>query len=193
MTERFGFRVLPLLVISDYGVHEVNVTVSRVHHVLCVRVRPGNLIVPSFSFQWKSDESTKHYLTQILLAINWRYWQAGKKFTHAYQGSKVASCKRASLKSTRFSQKKMYTFLTDFVWSTWKNLLPQHQLRHYDTIAICCWSNIFLCCKRQLYRSHFTPVHWHQKYSQLTNDEKNNEKYSNLKQSQNVGQLMWNW
>ena len=33
---------------------------------------------PSFPLQWKSDESTKHYLTQMLLNINWRYWQAGK-------------------------------------------------------------------------------------------------------------------
>ena len=39
----------------------------------------GNQIVPSFSLQWKSDESTKHYLTQMLLTINWHYWQAGKK------------------------------------------------------------------------------------------------------------------
>ena len=30
------------------------------------------------SLQWKSDESTKHYLAQMLLAVNWRYWQAGK-------------------------------------------------------------------------------------------------------------------
>ena len=35
-------------------------------------------VVPLFSLQWKSDESTKHYFTQILLAINWRYWQSGK-------------------------------------------------------------------------------------------------------------------
>ena len=32
----------------------------------------------SFSWQWKSGESTKHYLTQMLLAINWRYWQVRK-------------------------------------------------------------------------------------------------------------------
>ena len=31
-----------------------------------------------FSLQWKSDENTKHYLTQMLVAINWRYWQAEK-------------------------------------------------------------------------------------------------------------------
>ena len=73
MTERFGFRVEPVdprLVTSDYDVHEVGVTVCGVQHVLSVRVRPGNQIVPSFSLQWKSDESIKHYLTQMVLAIN---------------------------------------------------------------------------------------------------------------------------
>ena len=35
-------------------------------------------VVLSFSLQWKSDKSTKHYLTQMLLAINWCYWQMGK-------------------------------------------------------------------------------------------------------------------
>ena len=38
--------------------------------------------------QWKADENTKHHVIQMLLAINWRYWQAGKKFTHAYKGSR---------------------------------------------------------------------------------------------------------
>ena len=36
-------------------------------------------VVPSFSSLWKSDGSSKLYLTQMLFAINWRYWQAGKK------------------------------------------------------------------------------------------------------------------
>ena len=63
---------------SDYCVHEVGVTVYGVQHVPHVQVWPENQIVPSFSLQWKSDESTKHYLTQMLLAINWRYLQAGK-------------------------------------------------------------------------------------------------------------------
>ena len=39
--------------------------------------------------QWKSDKNIKHYLIQILLAINWRYWQVGKKFKHAYEGSRL--------------------------------------------------------------------------------------------------------
>ena len=34
-------------------------------------------VVPLFFLQWKSDERTKHYLTLMLLAINWRYWQEG--------------------------------------------------------------------------------------------------------------------
>ena len=42
------------------------------------RIKCAAPVVPSFSLQWKSDESTEHYLTQMLLAINWRYWQAGK-------------------------------------------------------------------------------------------------------------------
>ena len=53
----------------------------------------------------KSDESTKHYHTQILLAINRRYWLAGKNHTYVWR-FEVALCKRASLKSIRFSQKK---------------------------------------------------------------------------------------
>ena len=31
-----------------------------------------------FSLQWKSGKSTKHNLIQMLLAINWCYWQMGK-------------------------------------------------------------------------------------------------------------------
>ena len=61
---RFG------LVTSDYGVHEVGVTVCGVQNVLGVRVRPGNQIVPSFSLKRMADESTKDYLTQMLLVIN---------------------------------------------------------------------------------------------------------------------------
>ena len=29
----------------------------------------------NFLLQWKSDKSTKHYFTLMLLPINWRYWQ----------------------------------------------------------------------------------------------------------------------
>ena len=49
----------------------------------------------SCSLQWKSDKSTKHYLTQMLLAFNWRYWQAGKKNSHMcmmVQGRLMQAC-----------------------------------------------------------------------------------------------------
>ena len=73
-----------ILIPSDYGVHEVGVTVCEVQHVLGVWIKLRNKIVPSFSLQWKSDESTKHYLTQMLLAINWRYSQAGKNHARVW-------------------------------------------------------------------------------------------------------------
>ena len=65
--------------------------------------------------KWKSDESTKHYLTQMLLAINWRYWQA-EKIDECVQRFKVASGKRAALEFTRFSRNKIKsdTFLTEY-------------------------------------------------------------------------------
>ena len=31
-----------------------------------------------YNLQWKSDKNTKHSFTQMVLAINWRYWQAGE-------------------------------------------------------------------------------------------------------------------
>ena len=60
-------------------------------------------------------DSNKHYLTQMLLAINWRYWQA-KKIHAGVWRLKVASCKSASLKSAKFSQEKRSdTFITNLV------------------------------------------------------------------------------
>ena len=78
-------------------------------HVLNVRVQPRNQIIQSFSLQWKSDETTRHYLTQMLLAINWGYWEAGKIYAYVWRFN-VASCWRASLKSTRFSKKQVWYF-----------------------------------------------------------------------------------
>ena len=68
---------------------------SRIHRTCCTPqtvtptsrtpyslvMSPGCTVTtrnPSFSLQWKSNESTKHYLSQVLLVINWRYWQEGK-------------------------------------------------------------------------------------------------------------------
>ena len=47
--ENDGLRDVPVhpgLVTSDYGVHEVGVTVSGVQHVMGVRVRPGTRNFP---------------------------------------------------------------------------------------------------------------------------------------------------
>ena len=79
-----------------------------------VWIKCWSIVVPSFSLQLKSDESIKHYLTQMLLAINWRYWQAAKIHVCVWM-FKVVSCKRASLKSTRFPQRiRSDTFLTEW-------------------------------------------------------------------------------
>ena len=76
--------------------------------VLDVQVWPRT---GDFSLPWKPDESTKPYLTQILLAINWHYWQMGEKFTHCVRRFKFASWNCASW---RFSQKeKSDSFLTE--------------------------------------------------------------------------------
>ena len=67
-----------------------------------------------FSNRWKSKNSNKHHLAQIPLAINWRYWQTAKIYACVWR-IKVASCKRASLNFTSFSQKMSDTFLIDLV------------------------------------------------------------------------------
>ena len=81
MTEWFGFQVLPVRP-GHGGLHKQWPRFHEHHNhwwqVLCVRVRFRNQIVPSFSWQWKSNKSLKHYLTQMLLAINWHYSQVGK-------------------------------------------------------------------------------------------------------------------
>ena len=59
--------VMSGIVTSDCGAYEIGVIVCG---VLDLRVRPGNQIVQSFPLKSKSEESTKHYLTQMLLAIN---------------------------------------------------------------------------------------------------------------------------
>ena len=64
-------------------------------------------VVPSFSLQWKSVESTKHHLTQMLLSINWRYWQA-ENHVFVWRWN-VASSKSTSLS---FSKRSSDTFLT---------------------------------------------------------------------------------
>ena len=66
-------------------------------------------VVRTRGTQWKSDNSTKHYLTQNLLSIYWYYWEVEKNYA-CVSSFKVTSCKRASLRSTRLSQKKVGYF-----------------------------------------------------------------------------------
>ena len=102
--ERFGFCVVPFhpgLVTSDYGVHEIGVTVFGVQHVLDMTRIPNQSII---FLQWKSDKSTKHYLTQMLLFINWSYWQVGKN-SQVHMKVQGRLMQDYSLKSTRFLQK----------------------------------------------------------------------------------------
>jgi hypothetical protein len=82
---------------------------TRLHTLLIpwflgVPARKANNFLTDLT-QWKSNESTKRYLTQMLLSINWHYWQMGKNSRICM---KVQGClmQRASLKSTRFLQKK---------------------------------------------------------------------------------------
>ena len=43
-----------------------------------ILIKCSTPVIVSFSLQCKFDDSTKHYNTQMLLAMNWRYWQAEK-------------------------------------------------------------------------------------------------------------------
>ena len=51
--------------------------ISLVFRKKKVWIKYAATVAPSFSLQWKSNESTKHYRNQMLLAINLRYWQEG--------------------------------------------------------------------------------------------------------------------
>jgi hypothetical protein len=64
-------------------------------------------VVPSFSLQWKYDESTKHYITQMLLAINWYYWHTGENFHACVWRFKVSSYEHLN-EITGFCKKKIY-------------------------------------------------------------------------------------
>ena len=60
--------------------------------------------------QCKCDENTKHYLTQMLIAINWRYWEAGKQ---ACEGSKSTRASTLHWHSPGFRIKRSGTFLAE--------------------------------------------------------------------------------
>ena len=69
--ENNGFRVVPVhpgLVTSIFGVHEVGVTVES--SMSCESWVYGYDTEPVMFLTLKIHESTKHYLTQMLLATN---------------------------------------------------------------------------------------------------------------------------
>ena len=73
-----------------------------------------SIVVLSSSLEWKSDKSTKHYINQMLLAINWHYWQAGKD-SHMHmevQGCLMQAC-FIEIQHV-FEKKKLDTFLTEW-------------------------------------------------------------------------------
>ena len=85
----------------------------RLYSLVTSPVCTGTTRKPSISLQWKPDESTKHYLTQMLPAINWLYWQAGK-FTLAYEGSKWLHVNTLHWIPPGFRKNKRFdTFLTE--------------------------------------------------------------------------------
>ena len=104
----------PGLVISDYGVHEVRVTVCGIQHVLWVlgvRVRPGTRHFPNNGNPTRERNTTSLKCClpstdaidswENILACLWRF--------------KVASRKRASLKSKRISKKEKRRI---FLWQS---------------------------------------------------------------------------
>ena len=123
-TEIFGFWVVP--VHSRHAglwprLHEHN---DHWWRVLGVLIRAGNQIAPSFTLQWKSEKSTKYYLTQMLLAIKWRYWHRGKS-THTYEVSRSPHAITLHWIPSGFRKKiRSDTFLTDLL------------LRRYDCAAL---------------------------------------------------------
>ena len=73
------------------------------------------------TYQWqfwedgKSDECTKHYLTQMQPAINWRCWQARKnsRMRMKVQGRLIQAC---FIEIHQDFTKKSDTLLTDLVY-----------------------------------------------------------------------------
>ena len=72
---------------------------------------------PSFSLEWKSEKRTKHYLSLILLDINWCNWQAGKN-------SRLRMKVQGLLIQARFIEihqvfaKKSHAFLTEWYFTS---------------------------------------------------------------------------
>ena len=86
---------------------------------------------PSFSLQWKSEESTKHYLIQLLLAINWQLLGGGKKFTHAYECSRSPHANALHFNPPGFRKKKVGYFPNYSIKFHWLLILYVCLFRFY--------------------------------------------------------------
>ena len=132
MTERFGFRVVPThseLVTSDYGVHEVGVTVKSI-----------------MSWVYGYDPETKSfrhfpYNENMTRALNPTSLKCSLPSTDAIDrrekihacvwSFKVASCKRAPLQSTRCSKNKVQYFLAGYMALYQWNGGPQTEFKYF--------------------------------------------------------------
>ena len=89
-------------------------------------------VVRTRGVQWKSDEITKKYLTQMLLAINWRYWQAGKY-------SRMRMKVKGQLMQAHFFEihqvfaRKGRTLFQQYIWTF------THTHTHRKICSLKCW------------------------------------------------------
>ena len=133
--ENDEFHVVPVhpgLVISDYGAHEVGVTVCGLQHVLWVmdvRVRPGTCYFPY-------NENPTRALNSIPLKCCLSSTDAierREKFTHAYEGSRSAHRSALHWNQPGFwKKKKVWMFF-------WQNSRPT------IFIYICMFLFVFVC------------------------------------------------
>ena len=72
------FRLYPYTQNSQDTLDSTNSDTHFMNTMITECTGTGTTRNPSFCLRWKFDESAKHYLTQMLLAINWRYWQKGR-------------------------------------------------------------------------------------------------------------------
>ena len=72
-------------------------------------------MVRTHGVQWKSDKNIKHYLTQMLLVLNWCYWQVEKNLhMHMKVQGHLMQVNFIELHQV-FAKKKSDTFLTNLV------------------------------------------------------------------------------
>ena len=93
------------------------------------------IFVPPFSLRWKSDESTKHYLTQMLLAVNWRNWQEEKdpRMRMRVQG-RLMQARFIEIRKDFAKNERSDTFLIDRYVRSWLASSGPMVRRVYNTV-----------------------------------------------------------